>query len=116
MATILIVEDEIPIRRMMSFALTDTYAVFEASEGNEALEIMAGKSCDLIITDVDMPGMNGLELAERVLAERPGFPILIVTGQLNSERQATIDRLGLMTLEKPYSPNRMLVLVAALLK
>lgn len=116
MATILIVDDEPMQIRLLRAIMEETdHRVLEATGGQQALDVMAQQSCDLIITDCDMPGMNGLELAQRVLAYQPDFPILFLTGAMSDDRQLAIEAMGCQGITKPYSPLRLLALVNQLL-
>ena len=81
--TILVVEDEEPLRNLMRRILEESgYKVFCAANGGEALlACERGSACiDLMITDVVMPGMSGVELAKRVAAECPEMKVLYTSG------------------------------------
>src|SRR5262245_44575131 len=81
---ILLAEDEGVVRNLVRLMLSkEGYAVLTANDGQEALEICA-KFADpihLLLTDVNMPRMNGMELAERVREHRPETKIVIMSGQ-----------------------------------
>jgi PAS domain S-box-containing protein len=96
----LLVDDEDLVRMSTADMLTDLgYAVTEASSGEEAMRLIArGDRFDLLVTDHLMPGMNGTDLARAVLAERPGMPVLLVSGYAEN---AGIDP-GLPRLTKPF--------------
>lgn len=82
MARILVAEDDQITREMTKRALqTDGHTVVLAADGSEALALCAAEPAfDLIITDVDMPNMSGLELAEAVLAQNAAQRIIIMSG------------------------------------
>ena len=82
LANVLLVEDDPTSRRLMAMLLSDMgYAVTSAASGDEAMRyIYSEESCDLVLTDVVMPGMSGLEFANRTRDARPGLPLLLVTG------------------------------------
>src|SRR5271165_6665101 len=82
--TILFVEDEALVRMDMAEFLRECgYRVHEAANASEALEALQSKfAIDLVFTDINLPGgMNGLELAEWILNNRPGVKTLITTGR-----------------------------------
>jgi hypothetical protein len=82
-AALLVVEDEPSVRRLMVEALQrEGYEVLAAAHGREALAVLEarGHACDLVVTDVIMPGMGGLELAVQLQRSRPGLPVLFVSG------------------------------------
>ena len=81
--TILLVEDEAGVRAVVRETLTDQgYVILEALDGSEALQIAREHSgaIDLLITDMIMPRMGGLELAGKLDAARPGVKVLFMSG------------------------------------
>jgi signal transduction histidine kinase len=106
---ILLVEDEDMVRQLAERVLREYgYSVLVSSCGTEALEIVARQSepIDLLVTDVIMPGgMNGKQLADRIVKSRPGMKILYISGYADggifskAEQDAQIH-----LLEKPFSP------------
>jgi CheY-like chemotaxis protein len=115
--TVLVAEDEAPVRAVTVRALRDAgYRVLEASCGHDALEIAASeKSIDLLISDVVMPGFDGRALAERLLHDRPGLPVLFVSGYPppGDERRA-IDPIAEL-LQKPFTATTLLQKVRVVL-
>ena len=105
-ATILVVDDEAAVRavtRDMPLALG--YFVVEAASGPDALRVcQTHPQPNLLLTDVAMPGMNGLELGERVRAMRQAMKILYVSGHVdaNTIRERLCDT-GAGFLEKPFT-------------
>jgi two-component system cell cycle sensor histidine kinase/response regulator CckA len=78
---ILVVEDERPVRRAVARLLRrNGYEVIEAASGEEALRIVEDGSVDLVLTDVVMPGVSGVELAERLGETHPALPIVYMSG------------------------------------
>lgn len=80
---ILVVDDEPAIRRIVSRLLTESgYDVHEASNGAEALAIVqaAPDLLDLVVSDIIMPHLNGIELLESLVSVCPGLPCILITG------------------------------------
>jgi two-component system KDP operon response regulator KdpE len=84
-ATILVVDDEPQIRRVMRATLASQgYTITEARSGEEALEMLRGEQPDLVLLDVNMPGLGGLEVC-REIRDRSDVPIVMLTVR-NTER------------------------------
>jgi CheY-like chemotaxis protein len=78
---ILVVDDDEPSRHVMADTLSDAgYSVEEAADGYEALEIAARHSPDLVVSDLAMPGIDGIELARRLHAFARDLPVVLTTG------------------------------------
>ena len=79
--TLLLVDDEEDIRDILWIPLTDMgYSVFTAENGEEALEIFRKKKPPIVITDIKMPGMDGIELLELIKKEDPDVEVIMITG------------------------------------
>jgi CheY-like chemotaxis protein len=105
-ARILVVDDEPAVRRFVTDALRSSgYEVVAASSGRDALVSVYGESRTptLLLTDIEMPGMSGVELAARVRADRPGIRVILMTGRETSAARAR-ERAGLVegVLLKPF--------------
>ncbi|MHC4820967.1 MAG: response regulator [Planctomycetota bacterium] len=80
-ATILVVDDEAFIRDLVRDTLeTRGYTTHQASNGDEALLCLERETIDIMITDVVMPGMPGLDLVKRVRHDFPGIHMIVLTG------------------------------------
>jgi CheY-like chemotaxis protein len=115
-ATIILVEDDSLVREITARVLGRAgYTVLEAQDGEEALQMVRRHTghIDLVITDVVMARVGGLELARRVAGERPGLPILLMSGYNAEEMPADDPTIGF--LQKPFTPNALLQTVSALL-
>jgi DNA-binding NarL/FixJ family response regulator/predicted regulator of Ras-like GTPase activity (Roadblock/LC7/MglB family) len=115
---ILVVDDDVNVRRIVTLALSDDspYEVHSVSSAEAALLHIARHPVDLLFTDIRMPGMNGLDLVQRVRELDPKTAVIVFTvspQDLTPERaaQLKIDCL----LEKPVSPERMRLAVDLLL-
>jgi len=106
-ARILVVDDEAPIRQFVARALThagDHYQVETAEDGLEALGMLSGGRFDLLVTDIVMPGLDGIELALKVAKEYPDMTILMMTGYATEKQRAYgLDHLIHKVVSKPFS-------------
>ncbi|MFN7959338.1 MAG: response regulator [Holophagaceae bacterium] len=112
---ILTVDDSSTMRQMITFTLKGAgFEVLEAGDGVEALEVAAGKKLDLIITDVNMPRMDGITLVQRLRAQ-PGFkftPILVLTTESDASMKMKGKEAGATGwIVKPFSPEKLLDVV-----
>ncbi len=110
---ILVVDDEEPIRKTLRMALEyEGFDVFEASSGQEALALLEREPADLVFLDIKMPGMDGLEVLEKI-AEKPGAPpVIMVSGHGNIQTAVTATKLGAFDfIEKPLETERVLLAV-----
>ncbi len=112
--TALVVDDDDAVRRLTARILElRGWIVVEAVNGEQALRVMGerGAGIDLVITDVMMRGMNGLELAERLREGGSDVPILFVSGYAGEDLDVTEGEF----LEKPFSPPALLQAVDELM-
>ncbi|MBW1943364.1 MAG: hybrid sensor histidine kinase/response regulator [Deltaproteobacteria bacterium] len=78
---ILLVDDEEGIRRVLDISLTDIgYQVFTAGDGVEALEVFKKQRPPIVLTDIKMPGMDGIELLKEIKEENPDTEVIMITG------------------------------------
>ncbi len=82
--TILVVDDEAIIRDLCSRALNE-YQIIQAENGNEALRLLDDRTVDLVLVDVMMPGMSGLELLQQIKERDPAQLVMIMTGYTDKE-------------------------------
>ena len=115
--TVLVVDDEAPIRQIERRVLeSDGYSVTEAGSGLEAIELLShGTPLELLIADLDMPGLGGDEMVARIRSLRPDLKVLYVTGHIDRLMDARLLWEGESFLEKPFSPAGLLEAVALLL-
>jgi PAS domain S-box-containing protein len=118
--TILLVEDEAPIRRLVTGVLEQLdYRVVSAANGVEALRVFANDrdAVDLVITDVIMPEMDGLQLARQLNQQRPDLKVIYMTGyapELTDHLAKLSDNITL--LRKPFAPDALARLVRTMLQ
>lgn len=93
--TVMIVEDDPAIRRLYSFLLTNSgYNVVEAEDGQAALEQYSDEPCDLIITDMNMPRMGGMDLVRELRAQKSEVHVIMVTAYGTPDTEKMAFRLG----------------------
>ncbi|WP_320821412.1 response regulator [Thalassolituus sp.] len=112
MASILAVDDSASMRQMVAFTLKGAgYQVKEASDGVEALAIAKKEKFDLVLTDVNMPNMNGIELVQqlRQLDDFKFTPMLMLTTESAGDMKMQGKQAGATGwIVKPFNPEQLL--------
>ena len=111
MYTILIVDDEPNYLVVLSELLQDEgFEVFTAPDGQDALQIVNDVDLDVIVTDMQMAGLNGLELLKAVKEKKPDLPVIIITAFAEVERAVEAMQAGAYHyLAKPFSNDELVV-------
>ncbi len=101
---ILLVDDDSSIRWVLSKALNNAgFKVLAADNGQDALKLIEQQLPKLIITDVQMPGMSGLELMETVKLRHPNLPVVIITANTDTQMAVESHKIGAFDfLPKPF--------------
>lgn len=112
MPKILLIEDEAAIRRVLIKILTEennTYEVEEAVDGLEGVEILKERDFDLVLCDIKMPKMDGVEVLEAVKKIKPEIPFVMISGHGDLDTAVNTMRLGAFDyISKPPDLNRLL--------
>lgn len=118
-ATILAVDDSASMRQMVSFTLRHAgYEVVEAVDGLEALAYARSNAVDLVLTDINMPNMDGITLVRELRQLDPYryVPLLVLTTEAGTEKKAEGKRAGATGwLVKPFNPDKLLATIAKVL-
>lgn len=103
---VLVVDDDPVVGKSIERVLGGRgYAVIAASDGEAALDKLRREDYDVVYADIKMPGMSGLEVAERVRAHQPWLPVVIITGYGSEANEARARAAGVAAfLRKPLSP------------
>jgi two-component system response regulator PilR (NtrC family) len=103
MAEILVVDDDDIIRETLCELLSEDYACQTAATAEEALAKLESQPFDVVLTDVSMPGLSGLDLLNRVVKLYPGTPVIIVSGLSDQEQAQSLIGMGAFDyLLKPF--------------
>lgn len=117
--TILTVDDSASMRQMVRMTLTDAgYTAIEASDGKDALTKL-GQKVDMVITDLNMPNMNGIELVRqlRTLPAHKFTPIVLLTTESQEEKKKEGKAAGATGwIVKPFKADQLLAVVTKLLR
>lgn len=103
---VLVVDDDAVVGKSFNRVLSKKgYIVTTAQNAHEALKQIREQAFDVVFTDIKMPGMDGVELAERVKASQPWTPVVIITGYGTTENEVRAKAAGVSDfMRKPLSP------------
>ena len=113
--SVLVVDDEPVIRDLLRALLEDRYEVTTASDGHPALELLASRTWDLMITDVYMTALDGIELMQRASAKGILPPTIVITATPEDAKEA-VDLGAIAILPKPFNTGDFQSLVASVLE
>jgi two-component system chemotaxis response regulator CheY len=120
MKRIMTIDDSASLRQMVSLTLESAgYDVVEASDGRDALAKLAGRDFHLFLTDLNMPGLDGIELTKRLrsMAEYKFTPIILLTTESQQEKKMQGKAAGATGwIVKPFQPNDLLATVRRVLR
>lgn len=111
---VLVAEDDAPTRDVVSDVLTKAgYNVFPAADGMVAIEELKKRHYDVILTDYQMPRLNGLELLALSQELMPETPVILISGAPPSLEQVAIERGAFAWIRKPVPMTQVLLIVRA---
>ncbi|MFQ5329430.1 MAG: sigma-54-dependent transcriptional regulator [Thermodesulfobacteriota bacterium] len=113
MKSVMVVDDERDIRSSLEGVLSDEgFKVFLAQDGEEALKRLEGTFVDIVLLDIWMPGMDGLEVLEKIKARDSDLPVVMISGHGTIETAVKATRLGAYDfIEKPLSLDKVILII-----
>jgi two-component system chemotaxis response regulator CheY len=116
--TIMVVDDSASLRQVVSIALKGAgYDILEASDGKDALSKLTGQKVHLIVSDVNMPNMDGISMV-REIKQMPAYkftPVIMLTTESQESKKTEGKAAGVKAwMVKPFKPDQMLAAVAKL--
>ena len=112
--TILLVDDEEGIRKVLGISLSDAgYEVLTAENGEEALKIFRKIKPPIVLTDIKMPEVSGLDVLKEVREKKGDLPVIMITGYASEDTNAQALQLGVSGyIRKPYDVSQIRDIVA----
>ena len=100
---VLIVDDELGVRESLRMALKGTYEVTASGSAPEALEVLAASPADVVLLDIVMPGVDGMQLLEELRSRFPNLPIIMLTATRTVKTAVQAMKLGAFHyITKPF--------------
>lgn len=116
---VLVVDDNENIRDLAKAILqAEEYEVIAAADGIAALEAIRTDPCDILVTDMEMPWIDGIELIQMIKADRPRMPVVLMTGKVLTEPEMMdlmSSRGADFVLQKPFGVDALVDAVASVL-
>jgi DNA-binding NtrC family response regulator len=114
---VLVVDDKENMRKLFSRILGDAYAVTEAADGTQALVLLASRSFDVVVTDIQMPGADGFEVLREVKRRAPDTQVVLVTAYASIPKAVEAIKEGAYDyVSKPFDPDEVALVVARALE
>lgn len=102
MATILLIDDDRAVREMLEELFADEHERHTADRAEQALELIEFQDYDLIITDISMPGLGGLEFLRRI-KQRHTIPVIVISGRADKYQDTALKIGAYAFFAKPFS-------------
>ena len=93
MATLLIIDDDSHVRETLHDLFCEVHECHTADRAEQALEYLQFETYDVVLTDISMPGLGGLEVLKRISSQQPTTPVIVISGQPDADNES-LRRLG----------------------
>ena len=103
MATLLLIDDETAVRQMLETMFSDTHECHTADRAEQALEYLEFQMYDVVITDVSMPGLGGVEVLQRINERHAGTPVIVISGLPDQYQERALEMGAFAFFGKPFS-------------
>src|SRR6056297_2582139 len=113
MSRVLVIDDEAGIRQILSEIITDEgHTAFNAADGIEGLSLLNQEPVDVVLLDVWLPNMGGIDVLKKIKEDYPRIEVIIISGHANIDMAVSAVKLGAFDfLEKPLSLERVVTLI-----
>jgi DNA-binding NtrC family response regulator len=116
-AVVLVVDDDAGVRDLLRAVLDEEYAVIEAAHGRAALELVLSQPVDLVLLDILMPDVDGLEILQEIKALAPNLPVVMLTAVKTVRTTVAAMKLGAADyLTKPFQQEELLATIRRVLE
>ena len=102
MATLLLIDDDALIRDMLYELLSPSHECHTADRAEQALEYLEIESYDVVVTDIAMPGLSGIDILQRIRERHPSTPVIVISGKAGAYENALIEMGAFAYLAKPF--------------
>ena len=107
MATLLIIDDDTAIRELLEVLFSGSHVCHTADRAEQALEFLEFQDYDVVITDVSMPGLGGVEVLERIKKREGTIPVIVISGRPDQYKEKVIEMGAFAFFGKPFALGEM---------
>ncbi len=102
MATLLLIDDDPSVRQMLDMLFSETHECHTADRAEQALEFLEFQTYDVVITDISMPGLGGVEILRRMKQRHAATPVIVISGRADEYKESLIDMGVFACFSKPF--------------
>src|SRR5712691_1893667 len=102
MATLLLIDDDQAVRQMLDMLFSGTHECHTADRAEPALEFLEFQKYDLVITDISMPGLGGVEILRRIKQCHTATPVIVISGRADEYRESLMEMGVFACFSKPF--------------
>lgn len=102
MSTILLIDDDSAVRGMLVKLFAQTHECHTADRAEQALEFLELEKYDVVVTDIAMPGLGGVEILKRIKQRHSNTPVIVISGKMGEHQQSLIEMGAFAYLPKPF--------------
>jgi two-component system response regulator PilR (NtrC family) len=103
MATVLLIDDDPAVRQMLEMLFSGAHECHTADRAEQALQYLEFQSYDVVITDVSMPGLGGVEIVKCITQQYPTTPVIVITGRPDQYKGLVLEMGAFAFFSKPFS-------------
>ncbi|HWP56133.1 MAG TPA: response regulator [Pyrinomonadaceae bacterium] len=103
MATLLLIDDDPAVRDLLKMLFSETHECHTADRAEQALEFLELQDYDVVITDVSMPGLGGVEVLQHVRQRDRATPVIVISGRPDEYQEAVLEMGAFAFFAKPFS-------------
>ena len=102
MATLLIIDDDVYVRETLLDLFPGAHECHTADRAEQAIEYLEFETYDVVLTDISMPGLGGLEVLKRITEQHPTTPVIVISGQVDADKDALLTLGAFAFFSKPF--------------
>lgn len=102
MATLLLIDDDPAVRQLLDMLFSDTHECHTADRAEQAIEFLEFQNYDVVITDVSMPGLGGVEILRHIRQRHSSTPVIVISGRADQYKTTVLEMGAFAFFPKPF--------------